>query len=54
MTVSLYAPYNLYYFVGIRDNVAGLFTKDKRGLAESREAILDNYLINLLKQPERV
>lgn len=31
-----------------------IFTKDKRGLAEKRETLLDVYLFNLLRQPERV
>lgn len=39
---------------GLRENVYSLFSKDKRGLAEKRETIIDVYLCNLLRQPERV
>ncbi|KAF6020735.1 hypothetical protein EB796_020985 [Bugula neritina] len=38
----------------LRDNMTNLFAKDKRGLAESREQMIDFYLVNLLKQPERI
>lgn len=31
-----------------------MFAKNKQGLAESREQMLDLYLVNLLRQPERV
>lgn len=34
--------------------MASLFAKNKQGLAESREQMLDLYLVNLLRQPERV
>ena len=48
--------YKILYdlFVALKENMTSLFAKDKRGLAESREQMVDLYLLNLLKQPERV
>jgi len=34
--------------------MTSLFAKDKKNLAEARENMVDLYLVNLLRQPERV
>lgn len=44
----------LSLILGLKENMTSLFAKDKQGLAESREHMIDSYLVNLLKQPERV
>ena len=54
LITPFHSPIFLALFAGFRENVTSLFTKDKRGLAEKREIILDSYLCNLLRQPERV
>lgn len=53
-TVCQQIDFGLHLIVGLRENVINLFNKDKRGLAESRETLLDRYLHNLLRQAERV
>lgn len=40
--------------LGLKDNMTSLFAKDKKNLAEARENMVDLYLVNLLRQPERV
>ncbi|XP_067935160.1 uncharacterized protein [Watersipora subatra] len=37
-----------------RENLVSLFSKDKRAIAEKRELLLDQYLQQLLRQPERI